>query len=243
MANRRCISKDIFTDDKFTDLSAKTRLLYVYLILNSDDEGFLSNIKQALFLAGATKTDLKKLTDIGYIRQFTSGVVCIMHWYQFNNIQPSKRNQTIFIDEFAEMVSTDNIYNSCRKKAGKKSEQSNQNQLNQNEQKESKINFDDNECRIKTPTENGNGKTKIPNEKMTNILTAFSQDEECKKVKDYYFEKIGVIKKIEDVILLKELIEIYGAEIVMHCIDITAANGGEHVQYLARVCESENEGA
>ena len=219
MANRRCISKDIFTDDKFTDLSAKTRLLYVYLILNSDDEGFLSNIKQALFLAGATKTDLKKLTDIGYIRQFTSGVVCIMHWYQFNNIQPSKRNQTIFIDEFAEMVSTDNIYNSCRKKAGKKSEQSNQNQLNQNEQKESKINFDD------------------------NILTAFSQDEECKKVKDYYSEKIGVIKKIEDFILLKELIEIYGAEIVMHCIDITAANGGEHVQYLARVCNSENEGA
>ena len=38
MAERRFISKQIFNDDIFTDLEVQARLLYVYLVLNADDD-------------------------------------------------------------------------------------------------------------------------------------------------------------------------------------------------------------
>ena len=53
MAERRFISKQIFNDDIFTDLEVQARLLYAYLILNADDDGFLKNTKQMMFLSGA----------------------------------------------------------------------------------------------------------------------------------------------------------------------------------------------
>ena len=53
MANRRMISKTVLCADTFTELPARTRLLYVYLIMEADDDGLIGTTKNALFLSGA----------------------------------------------------------------------------------------------------------------------------------------------------------------------------------------------
>ena len=72
MANRRMISKTVLCADTFTELPARTRLLYVYLIMEADDDGLIGTTKNALFLSGANAKDLRTLVDEGYIIKFDS---------------------------------------------------------------------------------------------------------------------------------------------------------------------------
>lgn len=45
MATRRMFSKEVMDSDTFIDMTTNAKLLYVYLNLNADDEGFISNPK------------------------------------------------------------------------------------------------------------------------------------------------------------------------------------------------------
>ena len=121
MAERRFISKQIFTDDEFTDLEVQTRLLYVYLILNADDDGMLKNAKQMMFLAGADKNDLQTLVDAGYLYDFSSGVYVIRHWNMMNKVQPSRKADTIYQKEKSELHIVNDVY--CRQDVDKVSTQ------------------------------------------------------------------------------------------------------------------------
>ena len=108
MANRRMIAKDVFYADNFTDLPVKTRLLYVYLILSADDDGFLIGVKQALFNAGATQQDIDELTKAGYLTRFESGAYVITHWRRMNTIQSDRYTPTNFTEEAKLLTVTGN---------------------------------------------------------------------------------------------------------------------------------------
>ena len=92
MANRRMISKDIYLDDKFSDLPVTTRLLYTYCDLLADDDGFISSVKQAMFFSNAfsstnlyikTLKALKKvlINYIGETNEFM-GNTCLINLYK-----------------------------------------------------------------------------------------------------------------------------------------------------------------
>ena len=111
MADRRMISKEVFDADKFIDLSPKARLLYVYMILHSDDSGFTNGIKKLMFEACASNSDLKALVKNGYVIQFESGVYLIAHWLLMNKVQPSRFKQTSFVKELASVIlNEDKVY-------------------------------------------------------------------------------------------------------------------------------------
>ena len=107
MANRRMISKDIVCTDLYLEMPVSARDLYIQLIMNADDDGFVKNPKMVMRLCGATVDDMKILMVKNYVIPFDSGVIVITHWKIHNTIQGDRYKQTTCLAEL-EKLSIDN---------------------------------------------------------------------------------------------------------------------------------------
>lgn len=99
MANRRMISKDILYCDEFLSLPDKEKVLYIYLIINADDDGFLKNYRHIISTIEATQEALENLITSGFVIKFDSGVIVLTHWLCQNQVQPTKKTETLYQDE------------------------------------------------------------------------------------------------------------------------------------------------
>ena len=89
MAERRMISRKIAEDDRFVDMHPVSKLLYFYLVLNADDDGFVGSVKMINFLTNADQSNYDELLKNNLILEPTkSGVYVITDWYAQNKIEP-----------------------------------------------------------------------------------------------------------------------------------------------------------
>ncbi len=89
MAERRMISRKIAEDDRFVDMHPVSKLLYFYLVLNADDDGFVGSVKMINFLTDADQSNYDELLENNLILEPTkSGVYVITDWYAQNKIEP-----------------------------------------------------------------------------------------------------------------------------------------------------------
>ncbi len=103
MAKHRCFYADFFQDDNFLNLPHSAQMLYVHLNLNADDDGFVNNPKTIMRISNTNDNDFALLVENGYIYTFSSGVIVVSHWLQHNSIQPSKKTNTVYQNELAEL--------------------------------------------------------------------------------------------------------------------------------------------
>lgn len=99
MANRRMFEREIMELDDFVDMPASTRLLYVYIALDADDEGFLGSPKKVMRAFGGSEDDIKILIAKGFLIAFESGVVVVTHWHEHNKIRKDRIKATRYIEE------------------------------------------------------------------------------------------------------------------------------------------------
>ena len=99
MANRRMLNKTVVESDPFFEMPADSQALYMHLVLNADDEGFVGNPETIRRMTGFSKDSLRLLIAKGFLISFQSGVVVVTHWEMQNKIQPSRKTKTIFTDE------------------------------------------------------------------------------------------------------------------------------------------------
>ena len=99
MANRRMLNKTVVESDPFFEMPADSQALYMHLVLNADDEGFVGNPETIRRMTGFSKDSLKLLIAKGFLISFQSVVVVVTHWEIQNKIQPSRKTKTIFTDE------------------------------------------------------------------------------------------------------------------------------------------------
>ena len=112
MAERRMISRKVLLTDKYYNLSDKAKLLYIYLILDADDDGFVGNIRNAICTTGANVRTLVQLAENNYIIYFPSGVIAITHWKMQNRIEKRMYTPTIYQDEYNQLeVDRNGVYN------------------------------------------------------------------------------------------------------------------------------------
>ncbi len=102
MAKRRCINIELFENEKFLELSDKSKILYFGLMLHSDDEGFIINPMSTMRLLKKQKKYFDELIENGYIMQ-VDDVYVIKHWYAHNRIPPSKRLMTKYYKQHAKL--------------------------------------------------------------------------------------------------------------------------------------------
>ncbi|UXV61792.1 conserved phage C-terminal domain-containing protein [Lactococcus cremoris] len=114
MAQRRMFSKKIVETDLFMEMSPTAKLLYFYLNMSADDDGFVGNPKTIKLISGATDDDLKILIAKQFIIPFESGVVVIKDWKIHNYIQKDRYNQTQYLDEKKQLLVEENgTYTKC----------------------------------------------------------------------------------------------------------------------------------
>ena len=114
MAQRRMFSKKIVETDFFMEMSPTAKLLYFYLNMSADDDGFVGNPKTIKLISGATDDDLKILIAKQFIIPFDSGVIVIKDWKIHNYIQKDRYNQTQYLDEKKQLLIEENgTYTKC----------------------------------------------------------------------------------------------------------------------------------
>lgn len=234
MASRRMISSEIYTDDKFTDLEPPARLLFTYLVLAADDDGFFTATKQAVFLSGATNEDLQRLVDAGYLYKFDSGVYVIRHWKQMNTIQKDRYKPTVHINELAMLkpiTEQNKVYELNCIQNGYTTDT--QYSLNQNQ---SSIVQDS----TSKDSLNENSKGKCNSDDVDAQMGALLQDETYKTVLDHYREKIGILRNPKEYIQLNKLLQWYGPDTVIASIEFMETKGGKSLNYLEKVLETNN---
>lgn len=96
MANRRMFSRDIMTNDAFVELSIEARLLYVYLNLDADDDGFIENPRGVARLSGCKWGSMDELKNAGFVIEFENGVFVVTHWMIHNLIRKDRKKDTRF---------------------------------------------------------------------------------------------------------------------------------------------------
>ena len=67
--SKRLFNSEFLEKDIFIDLPIGAKILYVYLNLYADDEGFIGSTKKALVMSGATNDDMKVLLAKNLIKE------------------------------------------------------------------------------------------------------------------------------------------------------------------------------
>ncbi len=117
MGNRRMFSKNVIGTDRFFDMSSKTQLIYFYLNLEADDDGFIGNVKRQMRMLGGTAKQLDELVENGYIIMFDTGVAVIAHWRVHNLIRKDRYTETVYKDELGMLELDDkNVYRMATKR-------------------------------------------------------------------------------------------------------------------------------
>ena len=98
MAYRRMLLKDLIRNDHFIMLPHSSQCLYIHLLLEADDDGFVSSPLSVLRLTRTTVEDLKNLLDMEYILAFSSGVILIKNWCQHNRIRKDRYRSSILTE-------------------------------------------------------------------------------------------------------------------------------------------------
>jgi hypothetical protein len=99
MAHKRAFSKTIIETDAFQDMSQTAQLLYFYLNLNADDDGFVGNPKRIMRSGGFAEDDFKVLLAKRFLLRFENGVVVIKHWLIHNTIRHDRYCETTYLKE------------------------------------------------------------------------------------------------------------------------------------------------
>ena len=114
MAQRRMFSKKIVETDYFMEMSPTAKLLYFYLNMGADDDGFVGNPKMIKIVSGATDDDFKILVAKQFIILFESGVIVVKDWRIHNYIQKDRYNKTQYTDEKSQLIIEENgTYTKC----------------------------------------------------------------------------------------------------------------------------------
>lgn len=108
MAQRRMFSKQITETDFFMDMPLSAQALYLHLIMNADDDGFIGNAKTILRMVGASNDDLKLLMAKQFILTFDDGITVIKDWRIHNYIQRDRYHKTIYNEHLKELELDDN---------------------------------------------------------------------------------------------------------------------------------------
>lgn len=94
-------AKAIIGSDAFLDMPLSAQALYFHLSMYADDDGFINNPKMIQRMIGAEENDLKLLVTKGYIIQFESGIIVVVHWNIHNALRKDRHKETIYKNERA----------------------------------------------------------------------------------------------------------------------------------------------
>ena len=107
MAERRMLSSKIVCSDSFIEMPFSAQSLYIQLVMEADDDGFLNRARRIVGSIGASMDDLNILITKRYVLAFPNGVVVVKHWRMNNQIRKDRYTPTQYQEEFKSLVIQD----------------------------------------------------------------------------------------------------------------------------------------
>lgn len=218
MATRRMISKEIVMTDDFLELPPTSKVLYFFLNLEADDDGFVGNPKTIMRLTGTTKEDMKLLIDNDYIILFETGVIVITDWTEHNSIRKDRKKDTRFIKEKQQLTLDE---------AGKY-------------QRLSIVQPNDNQETTKKPPDGCISKDRLGEDRLgkgrgVDVNVPAAPNPVFEKLKEAFGEmSVGgrVVEEVED------LLETHGQALVLFALDETILNAGKSIRYTRAILDN-----
>ena len=96
MAERRMISQKIINMDSYTEMSNDSKFLYMILVVNADDDGFVGNPRGLCDMNHIPVDCMRLLAFKKFIIPFDCGCVVIRHWHHHNKIAKNRYKPTIY---------------------------------------------------------------------------------------------------------------------------------------------------
>lgn len=104
MAKRRMISVDVLGTDKYVCLPFSSQAIYIQMILNADDDGFVDNVESLLRVLGVERKYYRELVGRGFVIEFESGVAVITHWRKMNKVRVDRYCRTDYTKELESLT-------------------------------------------------------------------------------------------------------------------------------------------
>lgn len=235
MGNRRMFSKEVLEGDSFLDLNIEAQLLYIYLCMSADDDGFVGNPRTVSRMCDCNLDFKQGLIDSGYIIEFPSGVMVVSHWKIHNLIRKDRYKATRYIKEKRELsLNNMEIYVPFDEKLGhvddmKNTWQPNDNQMETNcPPKSSQSNLSqDNKSKDNPSQSNQMSGTEISGDSLMDIIRNNVLH------RDFNNKDIEMINKIRSQ---------YDIEEIEDAVIRTISNGGKTVNYIARILNNDKSG-
>lgn len=102
-------SNDIVDSDAFLEMPNDSQLLYFYLGMQADDDGFVTP-KKVMRMIGSSEDNLKILIAKGFVISFETGIIVIRHWREHNYIRADRYNPTRYLEEKKKLRLDGNTY-------------------------------------------------------------------------------------------------------------------------------------
>ena len=90
------------------DMGVGSQLLYFHLVMEADDDGFVSSPKKTMKMVGSNSDDYKVLLSKRFLIPFESGVCVIKHWWIHNTLYKDRYHLTTYQDELKTLKIKDN---------------------------------------------------------------------------------------------------------------------------------------
>ena len=138
MAQRRMLAKQVLQSEEYIELSMEAKALYPFLMLETDDDGFIGNVKIVCRAAGLSESVVDELAEAGFVIRFGKTVCVVSHFCVQNSIQKSKKRDTSFVDELEQLVrDKQGVYHLRRTFAGQLPDEVSEEQLSEGQSEES----------------------------------------------------------------------------------------------------------
>lgn len=110
MPDRRMISRRIVRTDKFLAMPIEAQYLYMQLILDCDDDGFIENPKSVAHYVGCNQDYLSMLVKNQYLIEFASGTMLVRHWKMQNIVRKDRYRPSIVPERDLVVCDKNSIY-------------------------------------------------------------------------------------------------------------------------------------
>ncbi len=110
MTLRRMITKAVIRSSHFMKMPVDAQFLYLQMLLDADDDGFVSNPELEVAIAQCTPEDLQTLIDRHYLMMFPSGIALIRHWFLHNYIRRDRYQASVYPERKQVVLTRERVY-------------------------------------------------------------------------------------------------------------------------------------
>lgn len=110
MALRRMFTKAVIRSSHFMKMPRDTQFLYIQMLLDADDDGFIANPELEVTIAHCTQEDLQTLIDRQYLMVFPSGIALIRHWFLHNYIRKERYRASVYPEKRQVTLTKERVY-------------------------------------------------------------------------------------------------------------------------------------